>query len=64
MASTNYSTNYNWILTDITFCGNANSCPLKETCCRAQNPGMGVHSYSLFYNGYDKCKYYLPIKEK
>ena len=48
---------------DICFCGNKEECPLKMTCRRAQSHGIGIHTYSNFYNEEDeKCEYYIPVK--
>ena len=49
---------------DICMCGNASSCPHKETCKRAQNHGPGIYTVSLFYEKNKECEYYLPIKKE
>ena len=55
---------YNWIKYDICACGNSEGCINKETCARYKVGKMpGIHTYSLFNNNEDKCKYYIEDKE-
>lgn len=49
---------------DICACGNPEGCINKETCARYKVGKMpGIHTYSLFNNHEDKCKYYIEDKE-
>ena len=50
---------------DICKCGNAEDCPNKEKCFRAEpgRPGS-FYSASLFYNGKEKCDYFIEKKVK
>ena len=46
---------------DICLCGNADSCPHKNECKRAERK-VGIHTYSLFYNEKEECKYFIEKK--
>jgi len=48
---------------DICMCGNADKCPLSETCKRAAALPPGIYTYSLFYKEGEKCEYYWENKE-
>ena len=50
---------------DICKCGNAEDCPSKDKCLRARkgHPG-GIYTVSLFYNGKEKCEYFIEEKVK
>ena len=51
---------------DICFCGNADKCPLKDTCKRAIARGPGIYTISNFYDTYKEglgCDYYWEKKE-
>ena len=50
---------------DICKCGNAEDCPSKGKCFRAKpgRPGS-IYTVSLFYNGKEKCDYFIEKKVK
>lgn len=52
---------------DICLCGDANKCPLKDTCKRAERrktPGIyTVPNFFQFYKEGYGCEYYWGIKE-
>lgn len=50
---------------DICKCGNAEDCPSKEKCFRAK-PGRpeSIYTVSLFYDGKEKCDYFIEKKVK
>ena len=50
---------------DICKCGNAEDCPSKEKCFRAKpgRPGS-IYTVSLFYNGKEKCDYFIEKRVK
>ena len=47
---------------DYCFCGNSDSCPLKDQCKRADHK-PGIHSYANFYSEDKDCEYFY-LKEK
>ena len=47
---------------DICLCSNFEDCPRKDECLRAQKL-VGIHSYSLLYEGGEGCEYFIK-KEK
>ena len=50
---------------DICKCGNAKDCPNKEKCLRAipGRPGT-IYTVSLFYDGKEKCDYFIEKRMK
>ena len=43
---------------DICRCGNADSCPHKNDCKRAEKHGSGIYTVSLFYKDGQECEYF------
>lgn len=43
---------------DICLCGNADNCPNKDRCRRAEKK-IGIHTYSLFYEEGKECEYFF-----
>jgi len=50
---------------DICICGNAIDCPSKDKCLRARRgkPGQ-IYTMSLFYNGKEKCEYFIEKRDR
>lgn len=48
---------------DICLCGNADKCPMKDTCLRAIKPPPGIYTISLFYNKDKECENYIERKK-
>ncbi len=51
---------------DICMCGDADKCPLSETCKRAEKVGPGIYTVSAFYEFYEEgvgCQYYWKKEE-
>lgn len=52
-------------MADISKCGNAEKCPLKDTCYRYTMPASEYwQSYANFYKDEENCTFYWPIKTK
>ena len=49
---------------DICKCGNSEECPNKDKCLRAKKSQSGIYTVSLFYNGKEKCDYFIEKQVK
>ena len=48
---------------DICLCGNMDQCPYKDDCLRAEKPGPGIYTMSLFYQKDKECEYYISKRK-
>ena len=53
-----------WYDDDICFCGNADLCPHKDQCKRAERRGPGIYTMSLFYEEGKECEYFWEKENK
>ena len=49
---------------DICLCGNADQCPHKDNCKRAEEHGPGIYTVSLFYQEDKECEYFWEKKNE